>query len=173
MKMVLDFTSFFLLSRLDELESEALNVAGRVRDVKDQGLNLAHLRLIVHVVHEVALALDAAKSNLADLLRVEVLPCLVVHVLEEGHDVDGVHEIDEGIADVTAVVQIKGQVEEVVAPFVKSVNSLKKHLLRVLVGDVANHNCRAPVLPLQNSVKIHLELWVGEALLLLLAAASK
>lgn len=68
MKVILNFTSFFFLSRLDELESEVFDVAGRVCDVKDQGLNLAHLRLLVHVVHEVALALDAAKGNLADLL---------------------------------------------------------------------------------------------------------
>ena len=134
-------------------------------DVKDNRRDLARLRLLVDILHEVTLTLDSSKSDLANLLRVEVLPRLVVHVLEKRHDVDWIHEIDESVADVAIVVQVKRQVEEVVSSLVQPVDALQEHLLRVLVRNMANHNRGAPVLAAEQPVKIDRELWVAPTLL--------
>ena len=64
----------FVLAGGDHIQSNALNVAGSVDDVKDEWLDLASLGLLVDVLNEVALALDAAVGDLADFLRVECLP---------------------------------------------------------------------------------------------------
>ena len=130
-------------------------------DVKDNRRDLARLRLLVDILHEVTLTLDSSKSDLANLLRVEVLPRLVVHVLKKRHDVDWIHEIDESVADVAIVVQVKRQVEEVVRSLVQPVDALQEHLLRVLVRNMTNHNRGAPVLAAEQPVKIDRELWVA------------
>ena len=119
-----------------------------------------------------ALSLDASKGDLADLLRVKTLPCLIVHVLEEGHDVDWVDEVDESVANVAAVVEVEWQVEEVVMALVKSVNTRQEHLFSVLVGDVADHDCCASILTLQYAVQIDFELGVIVLLFLLLFIGS-
>ena len=63
-----------LCSSCEKIESIALNIARSVRDFEDQGLDLARLRLFVHILHQVALALDPSKGDLADFLRVEIFP---------------------------------------------------------------------------------------------------
>lgn len=134
-------------------------------DLKDNRRDLARLRLLVDILHKVTLTLDPAKSDLANLLRVEVLPRLIVHVLKKRHDVDWIHEIDESVADVAIVVQIKRKVEEVVRSLVQPVDALQEHLLGVLVRNMTNHNRGAPVLAAEQSLKIYRELWVASALL--------
>ena len=47
---------------------------------------------------------------------------LAVEFLEEGYDGLGVNEIDEGVADVALVLEVDGQVEEVVFPLVRGVD---------------------------------------------------
>ena len=103
-----------LLPGRDELHPHVLNVAHIVTHIEDEWLDLARLRLLVDVVDEAAFALDAPVGDLADLFRVERLPRLVVQVLVERHDVYRIHEIDEGIADVAAIVEVEGQVEKVI-----------------------------------------------------------
>ena len=134
-------------------------------DVKDNRRDLARLRLLVDILHEVTLTLNSSKSDLANFLRVEVLPRLVVHVLKKRHDVDWIHEIDESVADVAIVVQVKRQIEEVVRSLMQPVDALQEHLLSVLVRNMTNHNGGASVLAAEQPVKIDRELWVAPTLL--------
>lgn len=146
----LHFSLILTLSK--ERVTNALNISAVLVYIHDQGLDLSRLRLLVHVLDQVTLALDSPVGDLADLLRVESFPSLVIQVLVEGHDVNGIDEVDEGISNVAAIVQIEGQVEEVIAPLVLAVDALEEHLLSVLVRDVADHDRRARVLPTQNAV---------------------
>lgn len=134
-----------------------LNLGGvRPNDVVvDVGLDLARFRVVSEVLLQVHLALDAAVRDLADLLGVEALPALVVEVLVEGDDVDGVDEIDKGVADVALVVEVLGQVEEVEAARVQLVDLPQQHLVGVLVRDVANHDGGPRVFPPQDAVDVH------------------
>ena len=92
--------------------------------IEDQRLNLASFRLLVHIVNQAALALDATVGNLADLLRIEGLPGLVIQVLIERHNEYGVDKIDEGVSNITAIVQVEGQVEKVIPTLMQSVNAI-------------------------------------------------
>lgn len=130
-------------------------------NIHNQGLDLAGLWLLVHVLDQVALALDAPVGNLADFLRVEGLPRLVVQVLIEGHDVDGVNEVDEGVTNVATIVQVQRQVKEVVAAFVVPVDALQEHVLGVLVGDVSDHDSGSRILTAKDAIQVNLELRVS------------
>ena len=127
---------------------------------EDQGFNLARLWLLVDVLNQASLSLDAPVGDLADLLRVERLPRLVIQVLVEGYNVDGVDEVDEGVANVTPIIEVKWQVEEVIAALMIPVDALEQHLFRVLVRNVPDHNSRAAVLALEDALQVHLELGV-------------
>lgn len=81
----------------------------------------------------------------AHLLRVEVLPALSVELAEERHDAAVVHEVDERITDVTLVLEIDREIEEVVGPPVGRVNLLQEHRLSVLIWDIPDHDGRALV----------------------------
>ena len=70
---------------------------------------------------------------------------MCVELAEEGNDAAVVHKVNERVAHVALVLEVDGQVEEVVRPSVGSVDLLEKHRLRVLVGDVADHDRRALV----------------------------
>ena len=131
-----------------------------VQHFEDQRLDLARVRLLVYVFNEVALALDTSVGDLTDLLRIEGFPRLIVQVCVERHDIDRVYEVDEGVADIASVVQVEGQIEEVEASCVISVDALQQHLLSVLVGDVSDHDCRAKVFSAQDSVQIDRKLRV-------------
>lgn len=60
------------------------------------------------------LSLQPRVRDRADLLAVEVGPLLVVKLLVEPHNVRWIHEVDERVAHVALVLEIDGQVEEVV-----------------------------------------------------------
>jgi len=66
-------------------------------------------------------------------------------------------EVDECVAYVAVVLQVDGQVEEVIGVLVKRVNTLQKHLLGVLVRDVLYHYCRSPIHALQDPLNVQLE----------------
>lgn len=58
-----------LLARGDDFHTEVVGEDERlVANVEDEGLDLAVLRLLVHVLNEVSLSLDTAVGDLADLL---------------------------------------------------------------------------------------------------------
>lgn len=112
-----------------------------------------------------AFTLDPSKSNLANLLRIEVLPRLVVHVLKEWYNVDRVHEIDESVSDVAAIVQVERQVEKVKSTLMQPVDALQEHFFRVLVRNMTDHNRGAPVLTAEKPIKIDGELRITTTLL--------
>ena len=118
--------------------------------LENEWLDFAGLWLLVDVLDKVSLALNAPIGNLADFLGVEGLPRLVVQVLEEGHDVDWVNKVDEGVPDVAPVVQVQRKIEKVEAAFMVPVDALEKHLFRVLVRDVPDHDGRARVFSMQD-----------------------
>ena len=120
-----DCTLLLLLPGRDELHPNVLDVAHIVAHIEDEWLDLARLRLLVDVVNEAALALDASIGYLTDLLRIECLPRLVVQVFVKRHYVYRIHEVDKGVADVTAVIKVERQVEKVIIPLMHSVDSLE------------------------------------------------
>ena len=90
--------------------------------------------------------LDARVADVADFLAVEPLPLLLVEALHERDDVCGLDHVDEGVANIALVLEVDGQVEEVVHAAELLINGLQQHLLRVFVGDVLDHQRRARVL---------------------------
>ena len=134
-------------------------------NVKDQWLDLARLRLLVDILHEVTLTLDSTKGNLANLLGIKVFPGLIVQVFEEGNNVHWINKVDESVPDIAAIVKVQRQVEKVISALVMPVNALQEHLLSVLVRDVPNHNRSASVLTPKDSVQIDGEFRIGRALL--------
>ena len=65
---------------------------------------------------------------------------MVVQILVEGNDKNGVNEVDKRVSNVAPIVQVQGQVEEVKRSVVVPVDALEKHVLSVLVGNVPNHD---------------------------------
>lgn len=57
------------------------------------------------------------------------------------------YHVDECIADVALVLEIDGEVEEIIVALEVLIDSGQQHLLCVLVGDVLNHQCSPLVIP--------------------------
>lgn len=83
--------------------------AGRLQD--------EWLQLLVVLVHDAGvpkvrleslLALDPGIPDLADLLTVEALPALAVHVLHEWFDVGAVHKVNESVTHIAHVLEVDG-----------------------------------------------------------------
>ena len=91
--------------------------------------------------------LDTSIADVADLLAVELFPLFAVKFLDEGNDVRWPHHVDESIAHIALVLEVNGQVEEVVGATELLINGGQEHLLCVLVGDILDHQCCALVLP--------------------------
>ena len=131
---------------------------GRPRSdhVEDKRLDAARFipPAVVDLLDQISLALNASVGDLADLLRVERFPRLIIEVFVEGNDEDGVNEVDESVTNVAHVVEVLRQVEIVVAALVVPVYALQKHLFRVLVRDVADHDRRALVQSRQDAVEV-------------------
>ena len=150
------------MSGCDQFHPKIFDRCRALVHLKDERLDLSRIGLLlVHVIDEVTLALEPAVGDLANLLRVEGLPRLVVQVLIEGHDEEGVNEVYESVANIASVIQIQGQVEEIISALMVPVDAIKQHILRVLVGNVTDHDRRASILSAQNAVKVYSELRVG------------
>ena len=115
---------------------------------------------VAEVVDHALLALDASVGDVADLEAVELLPSVAVELLEEGHYVLWLHEVDEGVANVALVLEVDRQVEEVELTTV-GVQSREKHLLTVLVGDVLDHERRSGVVSGCDALNVQLEVQRG------------
>ena len=89
--------------------------------------------------------LNAGVTDVADLLAVELLPLLAIKLLDEGDDVLWANHVDEGVAHIAFILEINWQVEEVVGSMELFVNGCQQHLLRVLIGDVLDHQRRTLV----------------------------
>ena len=154
-------SNLLLLSSSNKLHSEALDVVEVVCDIfKNQWLDLSRLWLLVHIIDEASFALNATVGDLADFLRIERLPRLVIQVLIKRHNENRVNEVDKGVANITPIVKVERQVEKVVFALMMPVDALKEHLLRVFVWNVADHDGCARVLTPQDPVQIHRELWI-------------
>jgi len=125
--------------------------------VEDRWLDFAHVDCRLKIVDERLLALNASVGQLADLLRVEAFPHLAGEVIEQLHHKKGVAHVDEGVPHVAVVLEVDRQVEEVVPACVLLVQPLQKHLLRVLVWNVLDHDCRSRVAPARNLLQIQLK----------------
>ena len=84
-------------------------------------------------------------GQLADLLTIEAVPPPSAELLVEVYDELSVDKVDESVAHVAGVVLVDRQIEEVDLHFVVATDLLIKHLLGVLVGDVADHECRPSI----------------------------
>ena len=91
------------------------------------------------------LSLDPGILDTTDLFTVENCPLLFVESLVEGSDVFKVLEVDERIAHVAVVLEVDGQVEEVVGVVEVRVDGLQHEFLGVLVGYVADHQGSLPL----------------------------
>jgi hypothetical protein len=112
------------------------------------------------VANEVLLSLNASIRDCADLLTVEAGPLLALNPREEGGDGLWINEVDEGVAHIALVLEVNGEVNEVVLPFVSLVDEIKEHILGVLVWDVPDHQRGALIYPVLDVVKINLKaLW--------------
>lgn len=83
--------------------------------------------------------LNAGVTDVADLLAVELLPLLAIKLLDEGNDVLWANHVDEGVAHIALILEINWQVEEVIGSMELFVNGCQQHLLRVLIGNVLDH----------------------------------
>jgi len=89
--------------------------------------------------------LDPGVLDAADLLTVEDGPLLLVEPLIERLYVLQILEVDERVAHVAVVLEIDGQVEEIVGIVEVCVDSLQHQLLGVLVGYIADHEGAFPL----------------------------
>ena len=96
---------------------------------------------------------------MANFLAVESLPLALVEALGERQDVLGLNHVDECVADIALVLEVDGQVEEVVQAAELLVDGLQQHLLRVLVGDVLDHQRCPHVLPYERNDSLSTENW--------------
>ena len=90
--------------------------------------------------------LDTGIADVANFLAVELLPFLAVKLLDERNEVLRSHHVDESIAHIALVLEVNGQVEEVIGAAELFINRGEQHLLCVLVRDVLDHERRAFVL---------------------------
>mmetsp|Transcript_17758 Transcript_17758/g.39367 ORF Transcript_17758/g.39367 Transcript_17758/m.39367 type:complete len:349 (+) Transcript_17758:1345-2391(+) len=125
-------------------EGEGLRLAPvRAAGVEEQRLVcivLLQQRRVLEALDHGLLALDAREGDCAHLFAVEALPALPIELVHEGRDALGVQEVYEAVAHVASVLEVDGQVEEVVAALVLRVHLLQQHSLCVLVRDVAHHD---------------------------------
>ena len=101
-------------------------------------------------------ALESCVCDLADLARVEVHPLLPIELHVEAGNVLGLLHVDESIAYIALVLEVNWKIEEVELVQVIQVYSLFEETLRVLVGDVLDHQ-RGPGI-CQNEGWVYLEL---------------
>ena len=156
-----------MLPRRNKLFSEVHHISKiLVAHIKDQRLHLSGLvaTVVVHFLNKIAFALNAAVSDLADFLRIERFPRLIVQVFIEGNNKDGIDEVDEGVANIAHVVQVLRQIEVVVATLVQPIDPFEKHLFSVLVWDVPYHDGCAAVLTVQDAIQVYHKLGIFLAL---------
>lgn len=83
-----------------------------------------HTRLL-EVLLQVVQALKAPVLDVTSLFRVEFLPSSIVEFVEEIEDEEVVHKVDEGVAHVGRVLEVDGEIEEIVLPLVALVDLLE------------------------------------------------
>ncbi len=101
--------------------------------------------------------LNAGITDVADLLAVELLPLLAIKLLDEGDDVLWAHHVDEGVAHVALILEINWQVEEIIGSMELFIDGCQQHLLRVLIGNVLDHQRCTLVISYKAALNIFIE----------------
>jgi len=91
------------------------------------------------MIHQVSGALDAGVGQLADFLAVEAVPPSTIELLIKLQDEFRMDEVDKGVAHITGIIMVDGQVQEVDVQPMVLVDFLEQHFLGVLVWDVSDH----------------------------------
>jgi len=129
--------------------------------VEDDGSTLlifAHQTRVLEVCNEGVLSLNSGVSDRAHLLAVELLPFLVVELVIEVRDLERRQKIDESITDVALILEVDGQVKEVIISSVAFVDGHQQHLLAVFVRDVFDHQSGARVHTGGDAIEVENEL---------------
>lgn len=85
-------------------------------------------------------ALKSSVFQIANLHRIKISPTLTVKLVVKFLNEARIPEINERITDVALILEIDGQIEEVVVVHVILVDFLKQKLLRVFVRNIPDHN---------------------------------
>ena len=93
------------------------------------------------MVHKRCCTLNTSICQIADLVRVEIMPFTAVELLIKVLDKLGGDEVDERVTYIAAVNVVDWQVEEVELLAVVFIQLLDQHFLCVLVWDVFDHQC--------------------------------
>lgn len=83
--------------------------------------------------------LKSCIGDLADFVRVEILPTSSMEALVEAFHMVKSFQIDKSIAHIAFVLEVNRQVQEIVLGLVRNFNSVNEKLFVVLVGDVLYH----------------------------------
>jgi hypothetical protein len=75
----------------------------------------------------------------------------------EVQDEEMVHKVDEGISHVSRILEVNGEVEEIVFPLVALVNLLQEHLLIIFIRNIPDHYGSPQILALFNLFDIKLK----------------
>lgn len=94
-----------------------------------EGWVLKHDRAIAELLDETVLALDGSVRDLGDLVAIETAPGTPSTSVGKVNDVEGILEVDEGIADVAVVGKVDTQVHEVVLAKASFINNLLEQRL--------------------------------------------
>lgn len=81
-------------------------------------------------------------------------PSLPIKLLIQLQDAEGIDKIHKGIAHVAFVLEVNGQIEEIVLSLQLHVYFSQEHLLGVLVRDVSYHHRSLSVFPVHNVLQI-------------------
>lgn len=71
------------------------------------------------------------------------------------------HEVNEGISHIALILEVDGQVEEVVVHSVLLIDQVQQHRLRVLVWNVLYHYCGSGVQAKAHLVEVDFEVHWG------------
>lgn len=84
-----------------------------------------------------------------------------MEILVKRYDKWWLDEVYEGVADVTVIFQIDGQVKEVPLTCIVPINSLQQHFLRILVWNIFDHESRPLIIGLQYIFQAYGELSIA------------
>jgi hypothetical protein len=76
---------------------------------------------------------------LAYFITVELFPSLAIESFEKVVNVHRVYEVNESVAHVAPVLEVDGQVKEIVLVFLVAIYSLQQHFLTVFIWNVFYH----------------------------------
>ena len=88
-----------------------------------------HDRAIAELLNETILALDGSVRDLGDLVAIEAIPRTPSTSVGKVNDIEGILEVDKGIADVAVVGKVDAQVHEIVLAKASFINNILKHHL--------------------------------------------